>query len=1401
MKNLSSKPLLLALTASLGLFSIGNPIQAQNWTLTSAPNNSWTSVASSADGTKLVASANAYGMAPGEIYTSADSGATWIRADVPSNGWSSVASSADGNLLAVAAIQNANLSPGSIYVSVDSGVTWDLTSAPSDYWTSVASTADGTGLLAAGYGGSGYSVYASPNAGVTWTPLTNVPSFVRISSSADGSVLLGASPRGQVYFSTNSGGAWLMANIPANSNSVVAVGVSADGSTLVAAGSGVPNSIYTSTNAGTSWFAATTAYVSWESIACSTNGSRIVAAGYGGIYTSTDSGATWASNSVPNLNWSSVTSSDDGNRLVAVVNGGGIYVYPPTFPVINEGPASQIALAGTNIILAVGATGAGPLAYQWQFNGTNLLDATNDILALTNVVLSESGLYTVLVSNSFSTVVSGSALLTVLPAVISIQPINQTVLAGSNATFNVNVLATVPLAYQWSFNGTALTAETNATLTLIGIKPSDAGMYFVLVSNRFGDVVSSNAQLTVLPAVVSTQPESRTAPAGSTVTFSVYVLAAVPLAYQWTFNGTNLPYATNATLTLTNVSLSNSGTYSVLANNPFGSVVSSNAVLTVLQPVHYERLKSFGFLASVEHNPESALIQGSDGALYGTTSGDSSSSHDLGTVFKLNKNGSGYTALYRFNGSGSDGQNPQAALLQGGDGMLYGTTAGGGVSSAGTVFKLNKDGSGYRILYSFGAGAGDGQKPRAGLMEGIDGALYGTTFSGGTSSNGTVFKLSKDGSGYSVMHHFSGGDDGGLPLAVLVEGRDGKLYGTTAGGTPSAIFYQGTVFTLNKDGSDYKILHTFGGGFGDGEEPLAGLVEGSDGMLYGTTYFGGFSFIDQMYGSGTIFKLNKDGSGYGILINFGSGAEGVNPSAALVEGIDGKLYGTTIDPSYFSGVRPTVFKINKDGSGYTRLHLFSSYAGQGENPPSGLVQGSDGALYGTTQSGGAQSFGMVFKLNRDGSGYTVLRSLAGPAGGDGVYPTTQLVEGSDGALYGSTVNDGNFNSPTVFKVNKDGSGYRTLHRFPNFFASGQVPGSVLVEGRDLVLYGVTYYDGNGAGTVFRMSRTGSYVVLHTFANSAADGQGPTGLMQGSDGILYGVTALGGGFGSGTMFKLNTNGSGYAVQRSFDVDAAYPSSSLVEGSDGALYGTSNGGVAGRIFKLNKDGGGYTVLHNFSIDGVDGQHVATAVLLVSDGRLYGTTLGGGTKGMGTVYRINPDGSGYQVLHNFSADGVDGQTPFGGVVEGSDGALYGTTWSGGFYNGGTVFRVNKDGSGYGLLRWFNGNDTDGGYVPASLAKGGDGRFYGIAQFGGDLGFGTIFRIWPPETPDVIALRIADNTAQFSFAGMSGYKYQVLRSTDLTNWSAVSTITMPPVGVYTNVDTAPPTPAAFYRAAWVPQ
>jgi hypothetical protein len=257
--------------------------------------------------------------------------------------------------------------------------------------------------------------------------------------------------------------------------------------------------------------------------------------------------------------------------------------------VIVQQPTNLAVAVGEVAALGIVAEGTAPLSYQWSLGGTNLVDATNSVLVITNVQLSDAGSYAVEVANAFGSEQSSNAVLSVgAPPAIVVQPIDQTVGLGAAAAFEVVAAGTAPLAYQWSLGGTDLLDATNNVLAITSAQWSDAGSYAVVVSNAFGIASSSNALLTIgLPAVIVMQPTNLAVAVGEVAAMGIVAEGTAPLSYQWSLGGTNLVDATNSVLVITNAQLSDAGSYAVEVANAFGSEQSSNATLLVYVLDHF----------------------------------------------------------------------------------------------------------------------------------------------------------------------------------------------------------------------------------------------------------------------------------------------------------------------------------------------------------------------------------------------------------------------------------------------------------------------------------------------------------------------------------------------------------------------------------------------------------------------------------------------------------------------------------------------------------------------------------------------------------------------------------------------------------------------------------------------
>ena len=388
----------------------------------------------------------------------------------------------------------------------------------------------------------------------------------------------------------------------------------------------------------------------------------------------------------------------------------------------------------------------------------------------------------------------------------------------------------------------------------------------------------------------------------------------------------------------------------------------------------------------------------------------------------------------------SDGAFPDGGLALS-EKTIYGTTGAGGNSGMGTVFKMNLDGSGFVTLHSFSLTSGhfpyytntDGAAPLGITVS--DGTAFGVTRQGGAFGSGTVFRIGTNGSSFSTVHHFSalstnnpnGNADGARPSGSLLLVGD-TLYGTTERGGSSD---GGVVFSLTRDGSTFAVLHDFtcsveesGCAFDGGEQPESGVILLGD-TLYGTTYAGGLGGNPSLLPFGTAFALHTNGT-FKTLFTFVLNqcdfppcynSNGLNPSGGLVS--DGTtVYGMT----YGGGLSNsgTIFAIGKDGTGFRTVHIFSTLSSgntrtnsDGAFPYGNSVTLIGSTLFGTANQGGGLGLGTVFSVHTDGSGFTTLHSFSGTS--DGANPTAWLTLAGN-TLYGTTIAGGQKDNGTIFSI-------------------------------------------------------------------------------------------------------------------------------------------------------------------------------------------------------------------------------------------------------------------------------------------------------------------------------------------------------------------------------------------------
>ena len=352
-----------------------------------------------------------------------------------------------------------------------------------------------------------------------------------------------------------------------------------------------------------------------------------------------------------------------------------------------------------------------------------------------------------------------------------------------------------------------------------------------------------------------------------------------------------------------------------------------------------------------------------------------------------------------------------------------------------------------------------------------------------------------------ALHGFTW-SEGSRAVGSPVFGPDGALYGVHAMGGERGL---GSVFRWSPYDGSFAMLHHFDYTDVGPAEPEAGLIVGSDGLLWGTSLFGGALF------RGTIYTLALDGT-VTVRAEFGETSTMSMPQGALVEGRPGRFYGTT---------GASVYRFDAARGKLKELYRFNN-ATDGSGSDAALVFGADGKLYGCNPNGGSQGHGTLFRINTDGTDFKVLKALDGKWEGSGLG--SPLLLASDGMFYGCASGGGVFSRGVVFRLGADGL-YEVLHHFAGGSNDGAYPRAALVEGPDGALYGNTVEGGDAPqsyGTVYRMTKRGKLSLLRRLKENGADGTTPVGaLCFGSDGQLYGTDQSGGGGGTGVLYRLST----------------------------------------------------------------------------------------------------------------------------------------------------------------------------------------------------------------------------------------------------------------------------------------
>ena len=731
----------------------------------------------------------------------------------------------------------------------------------------------------------------------------------------------------------------------------------------------------------------------------------------------------------------------------------------------------------------------------------------------------------------------------------------------------------------------------------------------------------------------------------------------------------------------------------------------------------FELIKSFGDADRSGTVPVSELTTGADGKLYGVTF--RGGRQNEGTLYVINKDGTGYRAVHHFGGS-DDGKHPSGALLLATDGGIYGTTTSSAAGDKGVVYRFDPATGVMKVVKRLeGAAVVLG---RNGVIEGRDGVLYGVA-DGDTTNATAIFRLNKDGTGYRIIRSLPrANSDFTWSRAPLFEGSDGLLYGTCING---GTYNRGCLFKLNKQGNEFQTMISFGATPADPQAPAGGVIEGSDGQLYGQLQYGSGPQGDN---EGAIYRISRTGTNFQFLHLFSTYTLS-NPIGQLVESADGRLYGVTKrGRAEYGGV----FVINKDGSEFTSLLNPALYQFPGFTPT--LVDNSQ--IYGVASNEGSET-GFIYRLPMTGGAGSILQEIT-PTGGSPVEPLA-LLDASDRWIYGLT-DSGRTSSPYFYRMRRDGSAFTLLREFLRDATGQREPYTLSTEDTDGSVLAPSLFAGTkGGGALVRLSRSGEYSFAQDFGTSF-QGPGPStpgGVLRLTDGSLLGFSFNGGTSGNGTVYRVEPGTTEPVVIHHFagePQDTRNPVTQPLLASDGRVYGM---GLAS-VFSIDPDGSNYRFRNLFGASGTTPSNLygtANALMEGTDGGLYGVAGSGGTAQRGGIFRIEKSGFAVTTIYEFQ--GGDGRPydPVGGLMEMSDGFLYGLTRSGGQKNYGVLYRIRLTGADFEIVHHFDVT-ADNGVSPRTLIRGGDGLIYGTLTAGGANGYGAIFRYG--EAPEITVERV---------------------------------------------------------------
>jgi uncharacterized repeat protein (TIGR03803 family) len=644
-----------------------------------------------------------------------------------------------------------------------------------------------------------------------------------------------------------------------------------------------------------------------------------------------------------------------------------------------------------------------------------------------------------------------------------------------------------------------------------------------------------------------------------------------------------------------------------------------------------------------------------------TTTGGGSGA---GTIYRTDTNGTNLSLIDTFDVV-QNGKNPSNQELLEVNGKMYGVTNLGGDNDAGVLFEFDPATGNYTVRHNFDDSTG--KNPNCYLLLSSNGKIYGTATRGGVNNTGTIFEYNtttnvlvrKQSMGTSII-------TGRNPNGKMVEASSGVFYGVCqAGGALNS----GTVFKYTLSTNIIEQKDDFESNV-SGRNVYGGLMKASNGILYGMTSYGGIGT-----NAGTLYQFDIAADSIKVLVHF-NGLNGRNGRGVPIQ-IGGDLYGLTYYGNYSSSTgKGLLYKYNIAADTISRVRTFGS-TNTGYYPTGNLVPSTAGKYFIVMQTGGISNnyAGTISEWNLSTNAFTNRKSFN--AGLNGSRPLGNLKKSSvNGKYYGLASNGGSGDFGTIYEFDAINDTIINKHNFSPS-NKGKRPSGTLVKAPNGKLYGITEEGGlYGNGTIFEVDPT-TQILTKKIDFTDAVGRMPTGgLTLATNGKLYGVTIRGGAVDRGVIFEYNIATNTLLKLKNIFPLGYNPVGALIQAANGKLYGTSTYGGSAQGMLYSYDITLDTLIRHDSFRStIDGSYPRGKLMQATNGKLYGTTSSGGTHGKGTVFEFDITADSIKVLDHFTD--ANGATPYGGLIQTTNGNLYGVTTRG---------NTSGIGSKYGVIYQFD-------------------------------------------------------------------------------------------------------------------